>query len=203
MNKFQLKKLEEVFNSEGHILSQNITPPPDSPHLQNDTLSIPQINDKNTQNNDLIDSIQCPHCLANVPKSSYDLHTLHCFKNKKYFIIIFRMHRVLCKICNQPVLEVDIDIKHVHCQDCDLIFTKDTIIDHINKEHAPVVFINIIQKCVCGKSVARADYDNHLKNECPKRKGTCPYCSLPIEMDSFNEHIVFFLILGFMWQSYR
>lgn len=45
---------------------------------------------------------------------------------------------------------------------------------------------------MCGKSVARADYDNHLKNECPKRKETCPYCSLPIEMDSFNEHIVFF-----------
>lgn len=53
------------------------------------------------------------------------------------------MHRKICQQCHEPVLIEDFDKNHIHCEDCGKVCTINTINEHINNEHAPVVYIYI------------------------------------------------------------
>lgn len=107
----------------------------------------------------------CLNCRANVPTSSFSLHSLSCSRNN------FRCEHLSCGAILRKGTEEAIN--HHHCKDCSKVIVPDNQERHTDLWHT-------LHTCEngCGKKSSLHDLHYHSRFECRYRKILCRFCNL-------------------------
>jgi len=107
----------------------------------------------------------CPNCRANVPLSSFSLHSLSCSRNN------IRCEHLSCGAILRKGTEEAIN--HHHCKDCSKVILPADQERHTDLWHT-------LHSCEngCGKKSSLHDLHYHARFECRYRKILCRFCNL-------------------------
>lgn len=116
------------------------------------------------------DGVECPHCSQLLPKSSFDLHELHC---SRFY--------TKCQTCS-VVLRKDLLINHTHCATCGLSMSLKDIDRHNRIFHSSVNCSSC--KMSCGDAL---ELQRHLEDTCPHRLVLCRFCGAYVVAGDDND----------------